>query len=464
MSSVPRKRYLAFRTRITLAAAVVFLLLSTLTFGALYAALRARLVADLDARLLTDLASLQHLAAVRKARIIQSTLDMEARFRGPADVFYRVLDTNGALLAMSDTNAWAGVADQPPPRSDPGHASFATLTRLTDGAAVRVAYSRDESGRLFQHAQTLHAIEAISRSVRRLAIAGLLINLCAGIGVINALAGRAMSRVARVRRTAETVSQTSLFQRVPVTHRGDEIDALAESFNAMLTRVEATVVDLQHVGDEIAHDLRNAVSRTRLAAETALRTDPPDEAADRAALADVIEGCDHMRGVIDDILQLARMESGALPLQKSALDLALLWRTAADLYADAAREAGLRITMALPAASLSVPGDRAALQRLAGNLLDNALKYTPAGGEVHIEAEQLATAVRVHVRNSGPGIPAEDLPHLFERFYRGRRTRGAPGVGLGLPMARRIALLHGGELTVQSQPGHGSTFTLQLPR
>lgn len=462
-SAATPRRPASFRLRITLAGTAAFAVLSTLTFAWLASALQAELHAEADRRLASDLAHLRHLAGVRKMRIIQTTADAEARFRGATEIYIRVSDTNGTVLAHTDDRAWDGVRNvAAPPLPEAESLVFRSIRRIHDHAQVRAAFSRDAEGRVFMWATTQAPLDARLGWARRLGVWALAVNVACGAAVIYAIAARAMRRMDRIRATAAAVSRQSLFQRVPPTGAGDEIDSLADAFNAMLARIETLVVDLQHVGDEMAHDLRGAVGRIRLAAETALTDGAEGKAAD--ALVEVVAGCDHLRALIEDILHLARLEAAAAPLQAVPVDVVTLVHELLELYGPVAADAGLRLEHDLPTTPLTVSGDPAALRRLVANLLDNALKFTLRGGRVSVQASAPPGSARLVVADSGPGIPEGERERVFDRFYRGAQAGRTPGTGLGLPMARRIAVLHGGTLTVAGPSEGGSRFSLDLPR
>jgi signal transduction histidine kinase len=179
--------------------------------------------------------------------------------------------------------------------------------------------------------------------------------------------------------------------------------------------------------------------------------------------AGAIEECDRLLGLIDTMLMISRTEAGVLTPALGRVDLAALLREAVDLFAAAAEDRGLTLDTHLPE-SLAIDGDPRMLQRLLANLLDNAVKYTPAGGSVTVGLEDRGKQVGITVQDTGIGIAAADLPRIFERFYRCDQSRSVAGTGLGLSLARAIARAHGGEVTAESRPGAGSRFTVTLPR
>jgi signal transduction histidine kinase len=241
----------------------------------------------------------------------------------------------------------------------------------------------------------------------------------------------------------------------------DEIDELGVLVNRMLDRIDALIAGLRGTLDHVAHDLRTPVARLRATAEEALGS-AATLAEFRDALAGCVEECDRVTTTLDALMDLAEAEAGTMPLRIEPVNLTAVVRDAADLYSDVAEQKGVGLTANLPE-PVHVAGDRNRLAQAIANLLDNAVKYTPAGGQVVVAAGAAGGAARVTVTDTGIGISPDDVPHIWDRLYRGDRSRSERGLGLGLSLVRAIALAHGGQVSVESTPGRGSAFTLQLP-
>ncbi|MBE0557736.1 MAG: HAMP domain-containing histidine kinase, partial [Proteobacteria bacterium] len=175
-----------------------------------------------------------------------------------------------------------------------------------------------------------------------------------------------------------------------------------------------------------------------------------------------IEECDRLLDMINTMLMISKTEAGVDRPACEKLDLAALVREACELFGTTAEDRGLKMTCSLPD-RCDLRGDARMIRRLIANLLDNALKYTPAGGAVNVSVAKTRQNVLLTVQDTGIGIPPGDLPRIFERFYRGDQSRSQAGIGLGLSLARALARAHGGEITVTSHPDEGSTFTVTLP-
>jgi heavy metal sensor kinase len=288
----------------------------------------------------------------------------------------------------------------------------------------------------------------------------LLIVVAAGVGWI--MARRAVSGVEAITRTAQKISGGTLDERVPVKARGDEIDQLATTFNHMLDRIQTLLTEIKEISDNIAHDLRSPITRIRGIAEVTLTTGKSLNDYENMA-ASTIEECDRLLGTINTMLMISKTESGVDKLSHEEIHLTVLVREACELFRPIAEDKGVSLSCDVPK-PIHFIGDTQMIQRMISNLLDNAIKYTPSGGSVTAFINENDTHVVVSVKDTGCGISPNELPRIFERFYRCDQSRSQSGIGLGLSLARSIARAHGGDITATSLPNQGSTFTVNLPR
>jgi signal transduction histidine kinase len=251
-------------------------------------------------------------------------------------------------------------------------------------------------------------------------------------------------------------------RRVAVRDQGDELMRLAQAFNAMLDRIQSLVGGMREMSDNLAHDLRSPLTRIRAAAEMTLSGDRPDGARSSLA-ATATEECDRLLEMIDTNLEITEAESGAVRLNRIEIDLAELVGDACELFQTVAEDRKVELIAELPP-HCALIADRQRLQRAIANLIDNALKYTPATGRVTVSLSDEGNEVLLAIADTGMGIPYDETTRIFERFYRSDGSRSQPGNGLGLSLSLANARAHGGRISVESIPGRGSTFTLVLPR
>jgi len=324
-----------------------------------------------------------------------------------------------------------------------------------------------QSGRL-QVAQELDRIDQALASLRGQALLGLpLALLLAGLGGYF-LADRALRPIDRVTQTAQAVSASDLSRRIGYQGPADEVGRLARTFDTMLDRLEAAFARERRFTDDAAHELRTPLTalKGRIGVTLGQSRRPADY---QETLREMEEQVDRLIRLSNDLLFMARLDGGELRRTLTNIELADFMGAVVDQMQPLAAAKSVTLVAELPA-GLTLRGDMDLLIRLYLNLLDNAIKFTPPGGQVTVRGEQQDEQVVVSVHDTGPGIPAEHLPHLFERFYRvedGRardRANGQGGAGLGLAIAYEIARFHGGVLTVQSEPGRGTTIAARLPR
>jgi len=261
--------------------------------------------------------------------------------------------------------------------------------------------------------------------------------------------------VQRIIRTGRTDA------RVPVDGSGDALDELTALFNTMLDKIEGLVTAMRGALDNVSHDLRTPLTRLRGTAEMAL-AGPPHADRYREALADCVEETDRVLVMLNTLMDISEAESGAMQLRREPVALPEVVERAVDLYHDVADARG--VTLAVDAAdAVVVTADRTRLEQVAANLIDNAVKYTASGGRVDVEVRRAADRAILRVRDSGQGIPADELPRIFDRLFRGDRSRAERGLGLGLSFVKAIVEAHGGTVAVESELGRGSRFTVSLP-
>jgi len=278
------------------------------------------------------------------------------------------------------------------------------------------------------------------------------------------LSRKALSPVDAITRSARTVNATNLSDRLEKLTTGDELQRLSDTLNEMLGRIEHAFIRVTQFTADASHELRTPIALIRAEAEIALRRSRGD-AEYREALRHILLEAERTTGLIEELLSLARADSGREALRITSVDLSAMVRGVSEHWRELMATRDLTFTCQETGEAIAVLGDRNALQRLLTVLLDNAAKYTPAPGTVELLLETTNSSAVIRVRDSGIGIALEDQPKIFERFYRvdKARSRASRGAGIGLAIAQWIVQQHRGSITVQSSPGKGSTFVVELP-
>jgi heavy metal sensor kinase len=283
-----------------------------------------------------------------------------------------------------------------------------------------------------------------------------------GLGYL--LARKALAPVDELRELTQGVTADRLDRRVPVANPHDELGRLAATINAMIGRLERSFAEVRRFTADASHELRTPLSVLRTEVEVALGK-PLGREEVQQLLGSVLEECERLTRLTDQLLALARQDAGPAA-RREPIRLEDLLGEVVETVRPLAEVKSIALNFAPDGPPRGrVRGDAGSLRQVFLNLLDNAIKYTPDGGSVAVEVAHRGRAVEVRVRDTGEGIPAEHLPHVFDRFYRAdkARSRAAGGSGLGLSIARGIVAAHGGSIELTSTPGRGTTCTVTLP-
>ena len=285
--------------------------------------------------------------------------------------------------------------------------------------------------------------------------------LACGVGAW--LSRQALRPVAAMTAAAQRISISNLSTRLPTRESGDELENLARTWNIMLDRLESAVRTLSQFAADASHELRTPLAVIRTSAELALRRAREPEAY-RQSLSEIASETERMTQLVENLLFLARGDSGAVEMPREPMDLRLLMEEVIGEIRTLAAARGISPTTSFPAQGAMVCGNRDALRRLFLVLLDNAIKFAPEGGEVTVSLTKTGDGWIASVGDNGPGIAPEDLPHIFERFYRSSHPHVDVGHGLGLSLAASIAAAHSISIQVENSPDLGSRFYLHFPQ
>ena len=412
----------------------------------------------------SNLNTIQRLLAKQAGR---GEENLRAELRELSDLW-----ANGAMFEVADAKGnWIFrpelflKASPPLPTARPGALAFWT-TNL-DKSQYRIALERvDVGGRGFEiHVavptepfdQALDDFRLIEQETLPV-----LVLLATLLGYW--LSGRSLAPVNRIIESAQSIGVQNLSRRLELPKARDELRRLTETLNAMLERIEKSVARITQFTADASHDLRTPVAVIRATAEITLRRRRPDGEY-RAALSKILETSVETTELVENLLTLARADAGAASMTMRTLDLRDCVRKARERAEILSAEKALRVTADTPLDPVWVDADSMAVDRLLLILIDNAVKYTPAGGRCEIELSFDGAHAEIAVRDTGIGISERDLPSIFDRFMRAdcARSRETRGAGLGLAIARWIAEMHGGTIAVASEVGVGSVFRVSLP-
>jgi heavy metal sensor kinase len=381
------------------------------------------------------------------------------------------LRPGGDLLQVSDAQGnWifqsASIRNYeiPPPAGDLSAPQYET--RVFNGALLRIVSANGgvpgNSYRV-QLASPLGQVFDVLQDLQRFLIVSIpLVLILATIGGYW-MSRRALAPVDAITNTARTISEHSLSRRLDSFQTRDELQRLAETFNQMMDRLEGAFKRITQFTADASHELRTPTALIRTTAELSLRQER-DTAEYREALGQVLEEAERMGTLIDSLMALARMDSGAETLHFATVDLASVLREASSAGRPLADSKQIHFDADIPPEPVLVNGDPHALRRLFLILIDNAVKYTPTKGRVSIALTRNGNDAVVQVRDTGIGISQEDLPFIFERFYRADKARSREtGTGLGLSIARWILEAHHASVRAENTPGKGSTFVVRMP-
>lgn len=453
---------LPIRWRLSLWYGAVFAVILAGFGGAIYGMMKTYLQQRTDAALFDELAEVQDEIDHGLPDRLRDRL--ERRFGDDATNEYQVVDPRGSVIFRSRR---LGAQELPIPPNVDSSSGHLEAIQLHGDQRWRVASRliRVQSSDLI--AQVAVSLEPDQASLRNL----LRIMLIAGpIALGGALAGgyflarQALAPVDRMVATASEITATRLNRRLNIGPNADELSRLATALNKMIERLDQSFRDMQRFASDAAHELRTPLAIIRNAADVSL-ADPNTPQQCRPAFEDILEEAEHLGRLADELLYLTRQDSEIVTKAFAPLRLDLLVADAVEHLRLVADDNGITI-QASPWDPCVVNGDSDQLRRLVLNVLDNAISFTPAGGQIIVEVAGLGEFAILSIRDNGIGIATEHLPRIFDRFYRvdPARNAGSGGAGLGLAICKAIVHTHEGEIVAESSPDRGTCLRVQLPR
>lgn len=463
-------RPLSIGTRLALWYSGLLLAILILMSALSYSLLHRSVMRDVDASLVT-LAHVIRDAGDSTPGVETETATEEAmrEILGPAfyDKFFRLMDRHGnpELRSRHLPGQWLPLSALARNNATQGERTFETV-RLISGERVRLlTMPITRRGQITQLVQVGIPLERAEQTLDRyLGILLVLVPVGLGLAAVGGVlvARSALRPVDVMSRTARRITGEDLEQRLALRGTGDELDRLAETLNEMLARLETAFAEMRRFTADAAHELRTPLTALKGGIQVALRSErTPDEY--RRVLASSLEEVDRLARLAEDLLALSRASADAAA-RRERVELEPLVVEAFDVGARLGHDAGVAVRLG-DVATAHVIGDAASLRRAILNVVDNAAKYTAAGGKVEVALTTEGHDAIVSVTDTGAGIDPADTERIFQPFVRvdAARARDTGGAGLGLAIARSIVVAHGGSIGVSSRPGAGSTFTIRLP-
>ena len=392
---------------------------------------------------------------------LQEEIQRTQATAAPGPMLVRTVGAREVVTFFSRPSEWPDIdLSRLQVPSPDGQQTWSTLDTGQGGFELEVASVRLRDGTLFQVGMSSERRAQLLQRFRRVLLINVLSLIFVGLAGGAILTSSALQPLRRLADTVRSILHTGRTDaRVPTQNSGDALDELSSLVNAMLDRIDAVLAGMRGALDNVAHDLRTPMTRLRGIAETAL--DSSDPALLRDALADCLDESDRVIEMLNTLMDISEAETGTMALHREPIDLNDLIGRSVELYEDFAEERGVEIRTNVPS-KLVVEVDRNRMRQVLANLIDNAVKYTPAGGVVEIAARRDNGDVVATVSDTGPGIPDDELPRIWDRLYRGDKSRSTRGLGLGLSLVKAIVAAHGGKVGVRSVPGEGSTFEIRL--
>jgi signal transduction histidine kinase len=393
---------------------------------------------------------------------LKNEVSLEQRSDKAEAFFVRVVGPQNTNLFLSSPERWKDIDLAQIENNPAGGSNHIVNIQTRDGAkAVEIESTPLPNGNILQVGQSTEEQEALLESFREIFAGFMIPAVILGIAGGSLLAYRAMRPVRDLIQTVRSVSTGRMDARVLVSRTGDELDELVVLFNSMLEKIETLIKGMRETLDNVAHDLRTPLARLRGTAEMALGSEQNLETS-KEALADCVEEADRILTMLNTLMDISEAETGAMKLQLEEVNISELMEDTVELYAHVADDKKVSLAVTAPN-DLFLTADLNRMRQVMANLLDNAVKYTPSGGRIELQASRHNQQAIISIKDNGIGIFADEAPKVWDRLYRGDQSRSQRGLGLGLSLVKAVVQAHDGRIEVSSQPGCGSLFTIYLP-
>jgi two-component system heavy metal sensor histidine kinase CusS len=381
--------------------------------------------------------------------------------RQRAPFLVRVLDPAGAIIGQTTGMETLLPANIFPPAAS-RETAVPTEHRVAGKLFALTTRRALANGQQFtiQVAQDRSSDEQVERRFGILVLVVLSGSILASILIAIPVTRRGLRPLGEMKRSLERIGPTHLNERVASANWPREVQPLAIAFDEMLKRLDDSFTRLSQFSADLAHELRTPIANMLGEAQVALSRDrSPDEY--RETIESTIGECERLSGIVDNLLFVARADAASEPVSRKRFNARAAVEKIAAFYETIAEDRHVAINCS---GQGEISADPALFERAVGNLVDNALRFTPENGSIQIALAEHATDFEVAVRDNGSGIAPEHLPRVFDRFYRAESSRGSDGAGLGLALVKSIVDLHGGSARIQSEMGRGTTVSLTFPK
>jgi signal transduction histidine kinase len=409
-------------------------------------------------------AKMQELAVVAETagvEGIEQAAEIRRRPSRRTAFFVRIVNPEGRGVFINNPRLWEKF-DIDSFLDRPAEGAWQYVPSKGDGDVLELTTAKLRNGYLLQIGRTVEGRDEILEDYRNTVTGVTIPMMLIAISAAIFFSFRALQPVRHLTQTTRSIVATGRTDaRVPESGSGDELDELTQLFNQMLERIEALINGMKEALDNVAHDLRSPLARLRGVAEMALQAEAHRDQY-REALAGCVEESDRIRKLLDCLLDISEAETGTMRLQLEKVTVSDAIAEIVDLYQYVAEDKNVSISAACEKCVV-VSADRSRFIQVLANLLDNAIKYSLPGGEVFIKVGQEDHRTTITFEDQGIGVAPEEAAKIWDRLYRGDKSRSQPGLGLGLSLVRAVMHAHNGQVEVKSNLGRGSVFTISFP-